>query len=213
MSERAIAAAINFGLAQTGSVLGLPHCWYRPQGTGPVIAPGNLLGTVMAHITTTATLLPQSAAWGKADRFGAFDPTGFVAGDYLVGTETYFLAEIVPLAPALRLALCNEVFTWSQLQRSNAGPANRAGALLAVPQASGWPGWLQASERRTAADLHLPGAVDQPNAQILLPASFAGQIMRGDQLITAEVKPVTWTVQSAVLSANGWQIMAIRAGA
>ena len=213
MSERAIAAEINLGLARTAAVLGLPHHRYRPQGSGPVIAPGNLRGVVMAHITTTATLLPQSAAWGKADRFGAFDPTNFLAGDYLVGAETYFLAEIVPLAPALRLALCNEVFTWSQMQRSSAGPANRAGALMAVPQATGWPGWLQTSERRTAPDLHLPGAVDQPNAQILLPASFPGQIMRGDQLATADAKPITWTVQSAVLSANGWQITAIRAGA
>lgn len=90
MSERAIAAEINLGLARTAAVLGLPHHRYRPQGSGPVIAPGNLRGVVMAHITTTATLLPQSAAWGKADRFGAFDPTNFLAGDYLVGAETYF---------------------------------------------------------------------------------------------------------------------------
>ena len=213
MSERAVAASINLGLARTAQALGLPHRWYRPLGSGPVIASGNLRGTIPAYITTTANLTPQSAAWGKADRFGAFDAAGFLAGDYLVGTETYFLAEIVPLTSSLRLALCNDVFTWSQMQRTEAGPANRAGALMAVPQASGWPGWLQAGERRTASDLHLPGTVDQPNTQILLPASFPGQIMRGDQLTTSQTQPVTWTVQAAVLSANGWQITAIRAGA
>jgi hypothetical protein len=213
MSESAIAAAINLGLARTAQVLGIPHGWYRPLGPGAVIQPGNLRGTVIAYVTTTENLAPQSAAWGKADRFGAFDASGFLAGDYLVAGETYFLVEIVPLASSLRLALCNQVFTWSQLQRAAAGPGNRAGSLMAVPQATGWPGWLQASERRTVPDLHLPGTVDQPNAQILLPASFPGQIMRGDQLTTSEAQPDTWTVQSAVLSANGWQITAIRAGA
>jgi hypothetical protein len=213
MSESAIQAAINLGLARTAQVLGVPHDWYRPLGAGPVIQPGNLRGTVLAYVTTTADLTPQSAAWGKADRFAAFDAACFLAGDYLVAKETYFLTEIVPLANSLRLALCNEVFTWSQVQRSAAGPGNRAGALVAVPQATGWPGWLQASQRRTVPDLHLPGTVDQPNAQILLPASFPGQIVRGDQLTTSEIQPASWTVQSAVLSANGWQIMAIRAGA
>ncbi|HVE21830.1 MAG TPA: hypothetical protein VNC39_07635 [Acidocella sp.] len=213
MSESAIAASINLGLVQTASMLGVPHSWYRPQGAGPVVAAGNLRGTVMAYVTSTQNLQPQSAAWGKADRFAAFDAAGFLAGDYLVANETYFLAEIMPLASALRLALCNEVFAWSQMQRAAVGPGNRAGALMAVPQATGWPGWLQPSERRTAPDLHLPGDVDQPNAQILLPASLPGQIARGDQLTTGETQPVTWTVQSAVLSANGWQITAIHAGA
>lgn len=213
MVESAVAASINLGLARTAQALGIPYGCYRPLGPGPVIQPGNSRGTVMAYVTSTANLTPQSAAWGKADRFGAFDATGFLAGDYLVASETYFLAEIVPLASSLRLALCNEVFTWSQLQRDAAGPGNRAGSLVAVPQAAGWPGWLQASERRTVPDMHLPGTVDQPNAQILLPASFPGQIMRGDQLTTSAAQPVTWTVQSAVLSANGWQITAIRAGA
>jgi hypothetical protein len=213
MSESAIAAAINLGLAQTASVLGIQHGWYRPQGPGPVIGPGNLRGSVMAYVSSTANLTPQPPAWGKADRFGAFDAAGFLAGDYLVARETYFLTEIVPLASSLRLVLCNEVFTWSQVQRTAAGPGNRAGALIAVPQATGWPGWLQTSERRTVPDMHLPGTVDQPNAQLLLPASFPGQVMRGDQLIASATQPATWTVQSAVLSASGWQITAIRAGA
>jgi hypothetical protein len=213
MSESAIEAAINLGLARTAQALGIPHGWYRPLDAGPAIQPGNARGTVMAYVTSTENLAPQSAAWGKVDRFGAFDPTNFLAGDYLVASETYFLAEIMPLANALRLALCNEVFAWSQLQRAAAGPGNRAGSLVAVPQATGWPGWLQASERRTVPDLHLPGTVDQPNAQILLPASFPGQIMRGDQLTAGVVQPTVWTVQSAVLSTNGWQITAIRAGA
>jgi hypothetical protein len=37
--------------------------------------------------------------------------------------------------------------------------------------------------------------------------------LRGDQLQTADPLPITYTVESAIYSPNGWQITAIRAGA
>jgi hypothetical protein len=52
-----------------------------------------------------------------------------------------------------------------------------------------------------------------PNAQILLPASLPGQLNRGDQLTTSDLQSTIWTVHGAALSANGWQVTAIRGGA
>jgi hypothetical protein len=209
-----IAAKVNLGLGKSGGAAGFPYAWYRPNGTGPVIAPGNLMGLTNAYIATNPALAAQPSGWGKADRFGAFDPTEVAAGDYLVGQgESYFVAELVLISGMVRLVICNETFTWSQLGASSTGPGFRRGVLTPTPFAAGWPGWMAIADRRAPSDLHLQGTVEMPNAEILLPASWPGQISRGDQLTTGEAQATTWTVQGAVLSSNGWQVTAIRAGA
>jgi hypothetical protein len=214
VSGALIQGKVNYGLGKAGTAAGFPYAWYRPTGAGPVIASGNLMSATptLAYIVTKATLFPSPSEWSKADRFAAFDPTDFLAGDYLVAAETMFVAEIVPLAAAIRLVLCNETFTWSRLAKAPAGPGFDPSGVL-TPYATGWPGWIEASDRRSPGELHLPGAVEMPSAMISLPASIPGQILRGDELTTGDTLNLTWTVQSAVLSPNGWQITAIRAGA
>jgi hypothetical protein len=61
--------------------------------------------------------------------------------------------------------------------------------------------------------MHLPGVVEMPSVAVFLPASIPGQVLRGDQLQTGEVLPITYTVESAIFLPNGWQITAVRAGA
>lgn len=213
VSGATIAAKVNYGLGISGSKAGFPVQWYRPSGTGPVIASGNLCGTVNAIVAPNTNFVAAAGEWGKGDRFGAFDPTDFLAGDYIVGSDTLFLAEIVPGAASVRLVLCNEVFTWSKMSDPPPGPGFRPGVRVATPVVTGWPGWLQPSDRKSPAEMHLPGGVEMPNAAVFLPASLPGQVLRGDQLQTGEVLPITYTVESAIYSPNGWQITAMRAGA
>jgi hypothetical protein len=214
VSGATIAAKVNYGLGKAGNAAGFPYSWYRPQGSGAPIVAGNLLGTVNAYISTSKSLQPQSSDWGKSDRFATFDPTNFLAGDYLVGQgDTLFVAELVPLAGMVRLVLCNEIFSWSRMGVAAPGPEFRRGVKVAAPVATGWPGWITVAERRSPPDLHLPGSIEMPNAQILLPATMPGQVIRGDELTTSETQAITWTVQGSALSNNGWQITAIRAGA
>ncbi len=209
-----IAAKVNAGLGKAGNAIGFSYAWYRPAGSGPVIVPTNLQGNVRAYISTSAALTAQTSSWGKADRFAVFDPSEFLAGDYLVGDQkNYFLGELVPISGMVRLILCNETFTWLQMGVSTPGPGFRRGVRVGTPRITDWPGWLAISERRSSPELHLVGSVDEPNAQILLPVSIPAEINRGDILTTGEESPVSWTVQGAVYSPNGWQISAIRAGA
>ena len=198
VSGAAIAAKVSYGLGISGSKAGFPVQWYRPAGTGPVITPGNLFGTVNAIVAPATNFV---------------DPSAFLVGDYLVGSDTLFLAEIVPGAAWVRLVLCNAVFTWSQMSDPPPGPGFRPGVRVATPVVTGWPGWLQPSDRKSPAELHLPGAVEMPSVAVFLPASIPGQVLRGDQLHTGDVLPVTYTVESAIYSPNGWQITAMRAGA
>jgi hypothetical protein len=214
VSGPVIAGKVNYGLGKAGNSAGFPYAWYRPSGGGPVVGPANLMGTLNAYVSTNKALAAQSSDWGKVDRFAAFDPAGMMAGDYLVGQgQVYFLGELVQISGMVRLAICNETFTWSQMGSSDPGPSFRRGLPASAPIATGWPGWLNIADRRSAPELHLQGSLEMPNAQIFLPASLPGQINRGDQLTTSETQATTWTVQGAVLSPNGWQITAIRAGA
>jgi hypothetical protein len=214
VSGQLIAAKTNYGLGKAGNSAGFSYNWYRPNGGGPVITSANLMGSVDAYVSTNKALAAQSSDWGKPDRFAAFDPTDLLAGDYLAGQGlTYFLGELVLISGMIRLTICNETFTWLQIGASDPGPGFRRGVVTSSPSASLWPGWLAVADRRSSPELHLQGAVDMPNAQILLPVSMPGQINRGDQLVTGETQATTWTVQGAVKSTNGWQITAIRAGA
>jgi hypothetical protein len=213
VSGAVIAAKINYGLGISGSKAGFPMQWYRPAGTGPVVAPGNLYGTVNAIVSPANNFVAAAGEWGKGDRFGAFDASAFLAGDYIVGSDTLFLAEIVPGAAAVRLVLCNSVFIWSKTSDPPPGPGFRPGVRVATPVVTGWPGWLQPSDRKSPAEMHLPGAVEMPSVAVFLPASLPGQVLRGDQLQTGDVLPVTYTVESAIYSPNGWQVSAMRAGA
>ncbi len=214
VSGAMIEAKVNAGLGKAGNAVGFAYAWYRPGTSGPAIAPTNFLGNINAYIATNKGLAAQPSNWGTADRFAAFDSSNFLAGDYLVGDQqSYFLGELVPISGMVRLVVCNETFTWSQMGATAPGPSFRRGVRVPTPQITGWPGWLAASERRSSPELRLPGSVDEPNAEIFLPVSIPRAINRGDILTTGEVSPLSWTVQGAVYSPNGWQISAIRAGA
>lgn len=214
LSGAVLSSKINLALGKAANAVGFPYLWYRPSGNGAVVDPANLLGTVQAYIDASQGLAALPSQWGKADRFAILDLTNVLAGDYLVGqARRYFVCEIPLIAGVVRLAACNETFSLSRPAGADPGPSFRRGVPNPIPYAAGWPGWLNLAERRSASELRLQGAVDQPNAQIFLPASLPGQIVRGDQLVTSETLATTWTVQGAILSANGWQLTAIRAGA
>ena len=208
-----IQAKINYGVGKAGNILGLPYQWYRPDPAGPVVQPANLQGTVKAYITPSASLKPGPTPVGKPDRYAAFDPTNFLAGDYLVGQETYFIGEYLALSGVSHLILCNETFLLGRRTSGTAGLAYVGGGQQNnVTVATGFPGWLKVGDRKQPSDLHLPGEVAEPTVNILLPVSLSEQVLRGDQLITSDTVQARWTVQSADLSPNGWEIIAVGAG-
>ena len=65
VSGAAIAAKVSYGLGISGSKAGFPVQWYRPAGTGPVITPGNLFGTVNAIVAPATNFVAAAGQWGK----------------------------------------------------------------------------------------------------------------------------------------------------
>ena len=208
-----IQQKINYGVGKAGNILGFTYQWYRPNPAGPAIQTSNLRGTVNVFITPTPTLVPGPTGSGKPDRYAAFDPTLFLAGDYLVGPETYFIGEYLALTGISHLFLCNETFLLGRREEGAVGRGYVAGGQQNnTPIATGFPGWVKANDRKQPTRLDLPGEVPMPTVNILLPASISEQILRGDQLITSDTVRARWTVQSADLTPNGWSIIAIGAG-
>jgi hypothetical protein len=209
-----IQSRINYGLGKVGQILGFQYSWYRPDPAGPVVQPSNLMGNVLAHITPTPALIPSPSQFGKPDRYGAFDATQYQAGDYLIGPETYFIGEYMPLSGVSHLIVCNETFQLSRRGEKVPGEDYVGGGLQGnTVLATGFPGWMKAGDRKQPSDLHLPGEVQMPTINILLPVSLSEEVLRGDELITSDTVQSRWTVQSADLSTMGWSIIAVESGA
>jgi hypothetical protein len=214
VSGALIQEKINYGLGIAGTKLGFPYAWYRPGAPGVVVQAANQRGTITAHITPTPSLVPGPVAQGRPDVYAAFDPTDVLPGDYLVGQgATYFIGSYLPLAGVSHLFTCNETCTQARRGSKTVGPANYGGANQGnVVLAQGFPGWIKSGDRRQPSNMHLPGEVNMPTVTILLPVSFADQIIRGDQIITADTIASRWEVQSADLSPNGWSLICIKRG-
>jgi hypothetical protein len=209
-----IQSRVNYGYGKVASILGAPYSWYRPAAPGAVVQPANLLGSVLAYVTASRSLNPGPSGVGKPDRYAAFDPTNFLAGDYLVGPETYFLGEAMPITGLSHLLLCNETFTLSRRGEQAPGEDYVGGGLQSnAVVAVAFPGWIKSGDRRQASNLHLPGEVEMPTVNILLPVSIPAQVLRGDELTTSDVTASRWVVQAADLTPMGWSLIAVESGA
>jgi hypothetical protein len=173
------------------------------------------MGVVTAYITTDASLKsnapPQDS---KPTWFAAYDVTQTTPGDYFVGAlGTFFIAsEFLPAPPSL--IYCNEVLTLSRPTLQTPGPAARFGDSMPImTYALQFPGYLKSAERRSTPELHLPGTVNLPSANVLLPQSIPQEILRGDIITSDDQAQTAWTVQSADLLFNCWNIVAVKTGA
>lgn len=209
-----INARVSYGFAKAGSVLGFPYQWYRPTADTQPISPGNLLGSIIAYITTDASLkssVPPTDV--KSLWFGAYDMTNTEPGDYFVGDlGTFFIAsQFLPAPPSL--VYCNTIFTIERPAGSTPSPAARFGtALNPVVMADSFPGWLKSAERRTNPELAQPGDVPLPSANILLPKSIPYQLARGDIIHVPGNPARIYNVQSADKLFSAWNVTALLAG-
>jgi hypothetical protein len=206
---------VNYGFAQAAINLGFPYQWYRPAAGTAALAAGNLMGNVTAYITTDASLKssvpPQDA---KPTWYGAYDTTNTKPGDYFVGAlGTFFIAsEFLPSPPSL--VFCNTVASVLRPTKPAPGPAFAFGDAGAPNvYAEQFPCWIKAAERRSTPELHLPGSIELPSANILLPQSITLEILRGDVITETDAGGTAWTVQSADLLFNCWNIVAVKTGA
>ena len=218
MSQSLIQAQVAYGYAQAARILGAPAPWYRPNGNGPVLVAGNSLGTLQVLLDTKADMsqtMPEN--FGKAsDWFGGFDATNVLPGDYFVaahdssvGKTPFFVAGLNWFRPA-RLVQCKRIVTVSRPGSQSPGPGYYGGDLTSTETVlvTGWPVAITDKGRRQAGETKLPGDMDLPWEEILLPPSFPVQIESMDILLDDQTQPVRYVVSAVEQTTLGWRLMA-----
>jgi hypothetical protein len=221
MSGTVIAAVWPIGPRIVGQVLGLPFAQYRPTGTGPAIAPGNLLGTIPAWITADAKLMAATPfAYGKPVGYAGVDPAATRPGDFLVGSltfggaaDTFFIASQDIPAP-IQVVICNQVLTVTRPidETPGAGAYGGARRTSGAPLLTAWPASVIQGKNPAPGELHNPGDTKLPWVAILLPPGVP-QLRMGDVIRDAQPEPNFYTVANAEQTALGWRLSAWMASA
>ena len=198
----------GYGIAAKN--LGVACPWFRPNGIGNPVAPANALGTIPAAFDTSPTFkFNTPSKYGAPTFYGLFDPTGTVAGDYLVEPRMgpFFIASIEPLHPPL-MVNCNRVLTVTRAGQQPPGPAYYGGASAGVPVpiATGWPAALVLTIRGEAGETKLPGDMKQGMFMVYLPFTLPLDPLPSD-IITDDEEVQNRYIVSAAESTNlGWRL-------
>jgi hypothetical protein len=216
VDQTTVQAKVSYGYSIAAAKIGQSVSWYRPSGTGPVLVPDNLQGTLQVLFDTSPGLTQKTprVRAKPEDWYGAFSPAvgGVLIGDYFVtlAPETYFVATMDPLRPS-RLVLCNDVAILSrpvaptQVGYSQAyGGDNRANE---TPLASGWPCAIEEGMKGETGDSRLPDDVKLPWQTILLPA-ILGVDLRNDDILTDQNQG-RHVLSQVELTKLGWRALAI----
>ena len=182
-----------FGYAKAGKYLGSSFAQYRPSSASTPIAIGNKVADVQANFNVDP----------KLTKFSSYDNPLFTAWingtlarfDYFVGsTDTYFLAsmkaEQAPLA-----VQCGRTVTVSR--------PTSATAMTALMTA--WPASIVRKSARGADEAHLPGAIPNPNWEMLLPSYAGVPLDIADEIIDDLMR--LYSIEQAELSGYGWRCL------
>ena len=217
MTGTTIAPVFQIAPRTVAAVLGLPMAQYRPSSAGAVIAGGNLLRTLPVWITgdkkgmgTTPFDYEQPVAYASVD------PALTSIGDDLVGaiwpggtSQTFFISSMDLPAP-IQVVNCNRVLTFSRPSGQNPGPSYYGGDIAATetPLLTAWPAAVAAKGKRQSGEVRLPGDMDLPWYEILLPPSVPVQLLSMDVVMDDQAIPVRYVVSETEQTTLGWRLSA-----
>ena len=206
MDGAAIQLKANYGYAKSAQYVGLPYSHYRPASAGPVIASGNLLGTLKATFSQGGNYAKQSKT--NSDEWTAYyDPTTVLPGDYLTnGTRTWFIAAQQPLLPPLAI-FCERVMTLNRpFAETGVGALPYGGDTQTneTTLLTQWPASCLQGTKGEKGDVTNPTDVRNPWWNIRLPF-YAGVILQTDDKLTDDLGRI-YSISSAELSEYGWRL-------
>lgn len=173
MDQTQIQTHISKGLAKAASIIGTSLTQYRPVTTMDPISAGSAIGTVMCAVDVNAGFTfaaPVPSAHPFA--FLLADPGVLQAGDYLTGTDTYFVSRIEPLQPAW-CVLCNMTLDILDTAQSSSAGANSYGGVTSANDtllARGWPMSMLAKTRGEQDVTKLPSDTRSAFFEVFMPS-------------------------------------------
>ncbi len=182
-----------FGYAKAGKYLGSSFAQYRPSSASTPIASGNKVADVQGNFNVDP----------KLTKFSSYDNplfTAWISGtlshfDYFVGSQdTYFLASLKAEQAPLAVQ-CGRTVTVSRL--------TSATAMTALMTA--WPASIVRKSARGVDEGHLPGAIPNPNWEMLLPSYTGVTLDIADEIIDDLMR--LYSIEQSELLGYGWRCL------
>lgn len=213
MDALKIQAKVYRGLGIGAKHLGTPFSIYRAVGPNAPLSPDNLSGTLLCAFSAEASYaFVAPPLYAKPLRFGVFDGSQTLPGDYLVGdTGTYFIASQEILAPIL-LVTCNRTISFTKAAAPvllGLNPPGGETESTDVDMQAGWPASVLQGTKGENSATKLPGETRVAWWTILVPAWPGILFHMGDQL--SDEIGRRYIVSSAELSMLGWRMTAAQA--
>lgn len=179
---------VAYGLGIAASKLGSFHTVYRPTAAMNPLQQAPLRIQLANFDGDPSFGLKRPQAWSKPIVYGMLDTTDVQVGDYLVGTDTVFVARFEPMLPP-ECVICSR--TVSVFSSASAPPVGLdvvyGGRTDAsdVMVASGWPISMVTKTRGDNVPTKLPGDVRAAYYECLIPA-IPGVTLRPTMRLTDE---------------------------
>ncbi len=209
INQARLNALIARGLGEAASRLGASYQQFRPTTPiNPLLAAP--IGTLQAVIDPNPALtLVESDDRRDVEGTLIGNFSALQSGDYLVGSNTYFVSHLEPLRPATCI-LCNHTLSVLEAPGTGAAGINPYGGVPLsedVVVASGWPASILAKSHSEGDPARLPSDVKTAYVQVLLPASI-GVVFTFGLRLQDELKQ-NYIVSSADATAGGWRLVAV----
>ncbi|WP_428375193.1 hypothetical protein [Lichenicoccus sp.] len=209
MDQSRLQALIARGLALCGSITGGDYLQYRPTQAIDPIGSADPMATLTCAFDFSRDLsLETPTPPGRPFVLMLVDPGLVLAGDLLVGTETYFVSRVQVLQPAW-CVLCNAVLGIVDTAAATTAGTNAYGGQISATDtvlASGWPANVLAKSRGEQDVTKLPSDTRAAYFEVCLPAMPGITIGIGLEL--QDQNGQSYTIMNAELTAYGWKLLA-----
>nr|WP_321986656.1 hypothetical protein [uncultured Lichenicoccus sp.] len=209
MDQTRLQTLIARGLALCGSITGADYVQYRPTQALDPIEPSAALATLTCAFDFSRDLnLVTPTPPGRPFGLILVDPGLVVAGDLLVGADTYFVSRVQVLEPAW-CVLCNATLSIFDTAAATTAGANAYGGQISATNtllASGWPASLLAKSRGEQDVTRLPSDTRAAYFEVLLPP-IPG-ITIGIGLALQDLNSQNYMIMSSELTDYGWKLLA-----
>lgn len=207
MIQSIINTKVSLGLAKAASILGANQTLYRPT-TAYLPVSGTPFGSIYCAFDVNPSFKLISTAQPSHSYVALLaDPSLVMQGDYLIGCDTYFVARIEPLRPAL-CVLCNQIVDFLTTDvMTNAGTNAYGGRTDDTDAivAQGWPVSMLARTHAEQDVTKLPSDTRAAYFDVLAPPIPSVVLSFGIRLQDSAGQE--YEIVSAELSLFGWRLM------
>ena len=172
MDQPTIQSHIARGLAKAASIVGANFTQYRATSSMNPLSSSNVIATLPCAMGFDSGLTLTSATPPDHPFTHLIaDPGQLQPGDYLVGSETYFVSRVEVLRPAW-CVLCNMTFNILDTAQATAAGTNSYGGMTSASNtllAQGWPMSILAKTRSEEDVTKLPSDTRSAFFEVLMP--------------------------------------------